>query len=66
MHAADGEEIERASTRLEAVKHAGDRAINLTRQLLAFSRQQMLEPRVLDLNQIRANSFRYSRRSSRT
>jgi PAS domain S-box-containing protein len=34
------------------IKNAGDRAAALTRQLLAFSRKQMLKPIVLDLNTV--------------
>jgi signal transduction histidine kinase len=35
---------------LEEIRSAGLKATSLTRQLLAFSRRQVLEPRVLDLN----------------
>ncbi len=34
---------------------AGERAANLTHQLLAFSRKQLLQPKIVDLNKIVAN-----------
>lgn len=38
--------------RIEEIKKAGQRAASLTRQLLAFSRKQVLTPKVLDLNAV--------------
>jgi two-component system cell cycle sensor histidine kinase/response regulator CckA len=44
------------------IKREGDRAAALTRQLLAFSRQQVLQPRVLDLNAVVTNVEQLLRR----
>jgi two-component system cell cycle sensor histidine kinase/response regulator CckA len=38
--------------RAEAIEHSASRAAELTKQLLAFSRQQFIEPRVVDTNAI--------------
>jgi len=37
---------------VEEIKSAGERGASLTRRLLAFSRQQVVEPRILDVNEV--------------
>ncbi len=47
---------------LEQIRQAGMRAASLTSQLLAFSRKQMLNPTVLDLNRVIAEMTEMLRR----
>jgi two-component system cell cycle sensor histidine kinase/response regulator CckA len=52
----------RERKRGEEIKRAADRAAALTRQLLAFSRRQVLQPKVLDLNDVVAEVEKMMRR----
>jgi two-component system cell cycle sensor histidine kinase/response regulator CckA len=52
MLAADLQPGDRMRDDLNEISKAGERAAGLTRQLLAFSRQQILQPRILDLNAV--------------
>ncbi|HXE97582.1 MAG TPA: response regulator, partial [Dongiaceae bacterium] len=45
-------EDEKTSTYLQGVLDAGRRSADLTRQLLAFSRKQVVQPRILDINKM--------------
>jgi signal transduction histidine kinase len=47
---------------VEEILHAADRAASLTRQLLAFSRKQVLQPVALDINEIVSGVSRMARR----
>jgi PAS domain S-box-containing protein len=38
--------------RVETIRKAGEKAASLTRQLLTFSRRQVLQPRILNLNEV--------------
>jgi PAS domain S-box-containing protein len=45
-------EDEELRPQLEEIRQAAERAAHLTRQLLAFSRKQVLEPKMLNLNDV--------------
>jgi signal transduction histidine kinase len=47
---------------VEQIKGAGRRAASLTSQLLAFSRKQLLQPRILDLGEVVAETSKILRR----
>ncbi len=52
---ADAADEDPGRPMLEDIQRAGQRAATLTRQLLAFGRKQILQPRVLDLNALVAD-----------
>jgi signal transduction histidine kinase/ActR/RegA family two-component response regulator len=53
---------ESARGNCEQISKVADRAASLTRQLLAFSRRQLLQPRVVDLNDLVMESSRLLKR----
>ncbi len=52
----------RLRTSLVEIQKAAERASNLTRQLLAFSRRQIIEPKVVSLNELILNMDKMLRR----
>jgi PAS domain S-box-containing protein len=55
-------EDDRLQAEVAAIQQAAKRAAALTGQLLAFSRKQVLQPRILDLNKVVADSDKMLRR----
>lgn len=52
----DPDTSEAQRRKLEKIRKAGDTAGGLTRQLLAFGRKQVLQPKALDLNEVIGNA----------
>ena len=62
MVVADLKEVDPLRADIDSILKAGEKAADLTRQLLAFSRQQVLAPRLVDLNKIVRESEKMLRR----
>jgi signal transduction histidine kinase/ligand-binding sensor domain-containing protein/CheY-like chemotaxis protein len=60
---ADIDSKEAVKEELEEIERAAERASSLTRQLLAFSRKQILKPRTLSLNEMVTDISRMLRRT---
>ncbi|MGH9523389.1 MAG: response regulator, partial [Terriglobales bacterium] len=58
MHCGDSEPI---GGYVQQIQKAGDRASSVTRQLLAFSRRQVIQPQVLDISAVVANMMKMLR-----
>lgn len=58
----EGEVPAESRGQIEEIRKAGERAAALTRQLLAFSRKQILDPRVFDLGALVADMSKMLRR----
>ncbi|MDB6017959.1 MAG: sensor hybrid histidine kinase [Pedosphaera sp.] len=55
---SSGELSAHSTISAEQIMHAAERAAGLTRQLLTFSRRQMMQPKQLDLNVVVSNTTR--------
>jgi two-component system cell cycle sensor histidine kinase/response regulator CckA len=63
LAARPGSGLESAANDVAEIQRAAERATALTHQLLAFARREVIQPRVLDLNQIVANVEQLLRRT---
>jgi two-component system cell cycle sensor histidine kinase/response regulator CckA len=62
MILADLDPLDPLCSDIQEIKRAGERAAGLTRQLLAFSRRQVLQPRVFSLDELVRNMEKMLRR----
>jgi len=62
MALGDPGDVSQLEEHLREIRTAAERAANLTRQLLTFSRREELHPKVLDLNELTAGLLKMIRR----